>query len=498
VPSKLLLLGLDAAEPSLIRRWAANGKLPALRALMDRGTSGSISGVEGFYIGSTWPSFYTGLNPAGHGFHRIDQLASGSYDSFRPLDVPGGVGGTPFWKAASDAGRRVAVLDVPLIRIDPNLNGAHIVEWGVHDSIFGFHTTPAGLADEVLALVGEHPLRGDCDAERTTADDFERFVAALELGAAKRTQLTLELLERDDWDLFVQVFSEPHCVGHQCWHLHDPAHPAYDHQLLGSRGDPIERVYRAIDRAVGTVVEHAGNARILVFSLHGMNAFRGASFLLHEILYRLGVTTRPRLLRRLHSRLTRTANESVFRSADVSTSKCFPIHNGFPVSGIRLNLVGREPAGVLRPGADADEFCGQLAQALLAIIDERTNAPLIASVDRTDSLYTGANRDALPDLLVQWSDAVPTGTLAYAGGRGAGVRARSPTIGLVEGWNDWARTGEHVPTGMFVYAGPGVPSGSREAPVRLMDFHPTLCALMNLPAQAVDGDVIRELVVPLS
>src|SRR5882762_9380848 len=74
VPAKLLILGIDAASPDLLRRWAGEGKLPAIRSLLDRGTSGAIRGVEGFFVGSTWPSLYTGLNPAGHGFYRIDQL----------------------------------------------------------------------------------------------------------------------------------------------------------------------------------------------------------------------------------------------------------------------------------------------------------------------------------------------------------------------------------------------------------------------------------------
>jgi predicted AlkP superfamily phosphohydrolase/phosphomutase len=164
------------------------------------------------------------------------------------------------------------------------------------------------------------------------------------------------------------------------------------------------------------------------------------------------------------------------------------------VSSIRLNLAGREPHGVLRPGAETDAFCEELAHDLLAVIDERTGLPVVAAVDRTDSLYTGARRDALPDLLVTWSDAVATGTLAHAGGRGATVRARSAKIGVVEGRNGYGRTGEHVPTGLFVCVGPGIPVGERRDPVELTAFHPTICSLLGLPAPAVDGDVMPELV----
>jgi predicted AlkP superfamily phosphohydrolase/phosphomutase len=526
MPAKVLLIGLDAAEPTLLRRWAAEGTMPAMRGLMDRGTSGAVQGIDGFYVGSTWPSFYTGLNPAAHGFHRIEQLTSGTYQFSRPLDDADGIGGVPFWRRASDVGRRVAILDVPLTRLERELNGIQIVEWGGHDSVFGFTASPPRVAAHVRASVGEYPLPSNCDGPRTTAADFDTFTTALERAVATKATLTLELLQQDDWDLFVQVFTEGHCVGHQCWHLHDPAHPAHDEHFLTTVSDPVERVYRALDRAVADIVERAGSDHVIVFSAHGMAAYRGADFLLNEILYRLGATARPSVslrlaptagsvtaaarrawnrlpwavrerLRPLRTRLATSTSadaSGVAAWADVGTSRCFTVPNGSPVSGIRLNLAGREPQGVLRPGREADSFCDKLAHDLLAMYDERTNLPLVAAVERTDALYDGARRDALPDILVTWSDAVATGSLAHAGGRGATVRARSPKIGVIEGRNRYGRTGEHAAEGFFVCVGPTSTASHRADPVRLTDFHPTVCALLDVPAPDVDGDVIAELV----
>ena len=523
MPAKLLILGIDAASPTLLRRWADEGVLPAIRGLMERGASGSVRGVTGFFIGSTWPSFYTGLSPAGHGFYRIEQLRSGTYEFFRPLEAAGGVGGTPFWRLASDAGRRVAVLDVPLSRLESDLNGVQTVEWGGHDAVFGFRAASEEFGRDILSRVGPYPMPANCDGPRRTAADFERFVTGLESAVARKTQLTLDVLGREDWDLFVQVFTEAHCVGHQCWHIHDPAHPAHDPQLLAAVGDPLERVYRAIDRAVAATLERAGDARVLLVSPHGMSHYRGAGFLLPDILVRLDVTARaPERMdrgRRLWAaaaavwrRLPEPARSSLHPlaarlaskrdgdgrlprlEAHVAASQCFPIPNGSPVGGIRLNLAGREPQGLLATGTQADAFCEELIEDLRAIIDARTGQPLVADVHRTDALYAGARRAALPDVLVEWSGDMPTGSLAHAGGRGAMVRATSAKIGTVEGANAYGRTGEHVPTGAFVFVGPGVPTTRREEPVSIMDFHPTICALMGVPDPGVDGVVIPELV----
>ncbi len=512
---KLLVLGMDATSPALVRRWAAEGKLPTIRGLMDRGLSGPVAGVEGFFIGSTWPTFYTGLGPAGHGVYRIEQLQSGTYSFFRPFDRADGIGGVPFWRVASDAGRRVAVLDVPLSRIEPGLNGVQTVEWGGHDSVFGFHTSPPELATEILAGIGPYPLPPDCNADRSSADDFDAFVTGLERAAALRADLTLRILARENWDLVVQVFTEAHCAGHQCWHLHDPTHPSHDPVVRARLGDPLERVYQAIDSAVARILERSGPAAVLLFSAHGMSSFRGASFLLREILRRLGVwVPRPpapghrdsvlsRAARRIATflpasvravgRARRWAGPSGVRSInlDPERSRCFPVANGFPVTGIRLNLMGREPQGTLQPGPETDAFCATLARDLLAIVEAETGTPMVSRVIRTSEIHKGPRRDVLPDLLVEWNPSWPVGTLAHAGGRGATVRVTSPAIGRLEGANRWGRTGEHVPEGFFVLAAPGVPAGVHE-PVRLVDLYPTICALLELPRPAGDGAVLPE------
>jgi predicted AlkP superfamily phosphohydrolase/phosphomutase len=521
MPTRLLVLGIDAVSQPLLQRWASDGSLPAIRSLLDRGTSGTVNGVPGFFIGSTWPSFYTGRSPAGHGFHRIEQLRSGTYEFFRPLDSPLGVGGTPFWKLASDAGRRVAVLDVPLTRLEPQLNGLQIVEWGGHDAVFGFHASPPEIVRDVLSSVGPYPLPASCDGVRRNAADFERFLAKLELAVAKKTELTLELLGRESWDLFVQVFTEAHCAGHQCWHIHDPAHPAHDPALLAAVGDPLKRIYSALDRAVSSLLERAGDSQVLLISPHGMTHYRGAAFLLPRILERLGVSAPPArgltdraratvaaawrmlpetaraALRPLRARLAscHLAGGGLPRvRADVARSLCFPIPNGEPVGGIRLNVAGREPQGILESGPATDAFCEELAADLRDIVDERSGRPLVKNVYRTNALYAGSRLAALPDVLVEWDGQLPTGSLAHAGGRGATVRATSAKIGTLTGTNVWGRTGEHAPTGTFVFAGPGVPAARLEAPVSLLDFHPTLCALMGFAKPNLQGDCIPELV----
>jgi predicted AlkP superfamily phosphohydrolase/phosphomutase len=520
--TKILVIGIDAANPALLRRWAEEGMLPNLRSLMARGLVGATRSVEGFFIGSTWPSFYTGVTPARHGFHYIVQLKPGTYDYYRPGDE-GIVAREPFWTHLSRAGRRVAILDVPLSRIDPSINGIQVVEWGSHDSVYGLQTSSAELVETIKSRWGQYPLEVSCDREHRTAADYQAFTEVLLKGARLKADLTKHFLGRESWDFFMQVFTEAHCAGHQCWHLHDDAHPAHDRSIVWTTGNPLLKVYAAIDGAIAELLDSAGDALVMVIAAHGMSHWYGAQFLLEDILFRLGATRPPvrglareglssamtgarwvwrrlpppmqRLLQPLRQWLLPEINPAgrlPAIAADLGTSLCFPVNNGLAIGGIRLNLIGREPSGVLEP-SKADEFCANLSTDLSSIVDERTNRPLVRRVVRTADLYQGERLDHLPDLLVEWNDEAPTGSTTVGKGAGATVRARSPKIGVIEGMNHYGRTGEHRPEGLFIAAGPGVRSGLLEREISILDFAPTFGKLLGVELPEADGRSIGEL-----
>ena len=524
-PRKVLVLGIDAANPTLLTGWAEDGTLPNICSLMARGLVGETRSLDGFFVGSTWPSFYTGVTPARHGVHYGVQLKPGTYEFHRPASGEF-VKCAPFWSHLSRAGRRVAVLDVPLSRIDPSLNGMQVVEWGGHDAVYGFQAWPPHVAEVIESHFGGHPLGPSCDAVRVSPDDYVAFTDTLVRGVRSKASLTRHFLHQGGWDFFMQVFTEAHCAGHQCWHLHDVTHPGHDPAIVLAMGNPMRRVYAAIDTAIGEVLEQAGDALVVVLVAHGMSHWYGAQFLLEQMLFRLGVARPPaaspvragvlpvalagagwawrRLpdsirgrLAPLRDRLLREGDSDERLptiGVDPTLSLCFPVNNGLAVGGIRLNLVGREPQGILEPGAAAHAFCDHLTEALLGIVDERTDGPLVRRVLRTADLYAGEHLDDLPDLLVEWSDAVPTGSTLVGRGAGAMVTARSPKVGTLEGVNRYGRTGEHRPQGLFIAAGPGLPPGRLARVASIMDFAPTFARLLDVDLPQYDGHLLVELV----
>ena len=65
--TKLLAIGLDAAEQSLIRPWMDSGDLPVLASLRDRAVWGRTTNEPGLYTGAVWPSIFTGVSAGRHG-----------------------------------------------------------------------------------------------------------------------------------------------------------------------------------------------------------------------------------------------------------------------------------------------------------------------------------------------------------------------------------------------------------------------------------------------
>lgn len=523
--TKVLILGIDAASPELLLKWSAEGTLPNIANLMGRGLSGATNGLEGFFIGSTWPSIYTGASPASHGFHYLVQLKPGSYDYYRPADH-GLFHSEPFWSALSKAGRRVAILDAPLSPLDPLLNGMQVLEWGGHDAIYGFMTQPAELIHDIRARFGEHPAGTKCDGSRNTARDYRTFVESLVHGAENKSALTRHFLSKGDWDLFMQVFSEAHCAGHQCWHLHDSSHPAYDPKIAATVGDPLRHVYQAIDTAIGQILEEAGDCMTFLFSSHGMSHWYGPQFLLTEILVQLGVAHRSEVTNQTETReslataalgwtwhrlpgsirkslagvrqrfgpaINRVAGGPQTIDVDPGRSYCFGHRNGFAVGGIRLNLAGREAQGILKPGTEADAFCASLTRDLLDIVQEDSGQPLIRRVLRVSDHYSGPRLAELPDLLVEYNDAVPIGSTTIGKGRDATVRIRSPKTGRIEGTNTYGRTGEHRAQGLLIAAGPQVSPGTFDRSISVLDLAPTWTGILGVNLHQAEGTAIESL-----
>lgn len=494
---RVVLIGLDAADSGLLCDAMDRGDLPALRALRDEGAWGFVTSPPGFGSGAVWPSFSTGVSPAKHGRYFYRQVGPGRYEAAR--FEASQFKAKSFWEEISAAGRRVAVLDVPKMGLSERIDGVEVVDWLVHGPVYHeLRTNPASFAAELAGRFGSDPLpKCDLPGGRDAREQAE-FLDVLRRRVATKAEASRYLLSREPWDLFVSVFADPHCVGHQSWHVRDPAHPQHDPEAHARIGDPVLEVYRAIDRAIGEMLRGLDeDVCVIVLSCTGMGPNYTGNRLLDEVLRRLEGLRPPaaldawsRLKRRVKTllptsvrlrgrQLSRRVDERVAH-ADRERRRCFLVPHNDMTGAVRMNLAGRELRGRVHPD-EANALFESLRKDLLELRNLDTGGPVVEDVVRTADHGAGEHQSLLPDFFVLWKRDAPI------------ERVGSPKIGEVVFRHRGNRTGDHRADSIFFARGRGVQAGRIDG-VSILDFASTVAALLGAPLESSDGAPIRELI----
>jgi predicted AlkP superfamily phosphohydrolase/phosphomutase len=495
--ARVIFIGLDAAELSLVSRWVEEGRLPALAALEDQALPYDLDNCWGTLPTAVWPELTSGRS-AGKAalFFPPVQLHTGETAPRRVTADE--VHPDGFWTIASSAGLRVAALDLPWTVVPDELNGIFLAEWGTHDRWFGTASYPASLVDEVRALHDDYPVRS-CDHDYgSSLAERKRLLRDLLSGVEHETRLFLALLARENWDLFACAFGQFQCVGHSFWAYLD-ASDDVPHALRTAMLD----VYTRVDEGIGALRDAAGPDAVTVLVVsHGMGPLRGGPQLLPEVLVRLGagsgagaiadvrsrlplgvrramrrLTPRPLRVRlqqvagSLPSPLTSSATRAVALPADV---------NGY----IRLNVQGREPDGALSPGAEAEAALEDIRRALLELEDPRSGERIVTAVQSAEEAFGSDHHPDVPDLMVAFR--TDLGRLDACVSERVGLVKVPARIGH--------RSGDHTGLSRVWLAGdPIVPTG-RDARPHALDVPPTILALLDVPIPPdLDG---HPLVVP--
>jgi predicted AlkP superfamily phosphohydrolase/phosphomutase len=351
----VIFIGLDGAEPDLLRRWMDEGALPALAKMRRHGICENVLTYRGFGDGAIWPSLLTGLNPARHGRFFRDQLRYHSYRT-RSFSVDSDLVGEPFWTTLSKAGRRVAVLDVPFAPLQPDINGVLLIDWLIHDRYGRPRSWPDEFVNDVLDRLGDDPINGNSDVFPKDVVSLKRLCDLLNLRVKMKEALVSETLNSGQWDLIATVFTEAHDLGHRGWHLHDPNHPQHDPTWMQEHGDPIKRLYLETDGAIGRILRNAQpHAAIVIFAGLGMGPDYTANGVMDQILARLENRPyrRPNgLSKRLKAAGFPNGISRIGQKVDtarqilaLSRRRFFAMAHNENSGAIRINLRGREPTG---------------------------------------------------------------------------------------------------------------------------------------------------------
>jgi predicted AlkP superfamily phosphohydrolase/phosphomutase len=446
--------------------------MPNVQSLLDQAAVASTSNPPSCYVSATWPTLWSGLSPAEHGRSSPGYIGEGTFEVHRRQLAD--IKATPFWTALAQAGRRAAVIDVPHSLATPIGDGVQIVNWGTHDRP---RTKEPVLPPDLQRHVGEHPVF-DCD-DYTRRGAFADLTRDLLSGVDRKAELSERVLAQSNLDFFFVVFGEGHCVGHQCWHIHDAEYPTHDPSVAAAVGDPIVAVYEQLDLALGRILASVDSSATVVLLLsHGMGPHYDGSWAMDEILRRLDhlwgepprlVVARERLrrgIRRLLLRARPPARAAMQRQLDGSR-RFVRAPNSSTDGAIRLNVRGREPAGRVSAGAEFDDVCAALERELLALVNVETGEPAVRAVWRATEEFDGPAVRQMPDLFVEWNRSKPIYSL------------ESEHIGRIDGGPGSPRSGDHYRDGLIAVRGPSIAAG-RFDPIASSDVASTLCALVGV------------------
>ncbi len=501
-PAPLVILGIDAGDPNFIERWVAEGRLPAIASVMERGSHARTGGPELVTEHGVWVSLFSGVSRGRHGYFYFRQLRPGSYEleARTGLDVDA----PPFWTRFAPTGRRVALIDIPDSVPLAGLAGLQLANWATHNNWDPYHfptaSEPPGLLAEVEARHGKKLLT--VENHHSTVEEDRRIRSQLLEQTRRKGEVCRDLLLREPFDAMVTVFAATHAANHQFWAYRPEIGERRDEDL----GHAIRDVYEAVDAEIGRLLERLpSDANVFVVSSVGMDDDFPTTGLTEAFCRQLGYQADPPrggfswrpldLARRLvpepvrlalSRHFSREARERLladqFRSGtDWSRTRAFSLPAAY-TSFLRVNLRGREPAGTVAPGAELERVLSELESDLAALRDAATGEPVVTRTRRAVDLFGANPHPALPDLFVEW-----------APGRFV-QRVRHPRCELTQGRPDFFRRSDHSSAGFVAAAGPGIRRGAALGEVEVLDLAPTFLALLGeAPSPEMGGRVLTAL-----
>ncbi len=478
----------------------SEGRLPTLGTLLERGASGPLESQIPPWTASAWPSLYTGTNPGKHGVFGF--LAFEDYD-WDVVDATH-VRSPPVWQLLDHHGLRSVVVNVPVTHPPGPFDGALVPGYAAPDPP---ECHPPGLAEDLREAVPEYRIypehEGGSPAREAALAEYRDLAAAR--GAAFRY-----LADRFDPDFGFLQFQVTDTVVHEF--------PG-DEDALGT-------VYGAVDEALSDVLADCAPDTVVVASDHGVGPY-GTRVRVNEVLRdadllaatrgggmptwaavrdsrlrnddessngdrdglvagalsvaaKTGLTSqrvgraleaaglRDAVLSAVPDRFVRAASERVdFRESAAyvrSRVEC----------GVRLNVAGREPDGVVTP-AEYESVRADVVD-LLSDLEAPDGDPVFETVAPREEFFHGPEAERAVDVVT-----VPRNFDRYVTTWLLGDRFAEPDG---PAW-------DHRRTGVVALAGEGVDAGADLADAHLFDVAPTVLALFDCPTrERMDGDVL--------
>lgn len=485
---RVLVIGIDSGTWDVFDPAIERGCMPNLQKLRDGGCHGVLRSTTPPLTPPAWTTLMTGVHPAKHGilgFQKYDVKTNDlTMNTMRDIAVE------TMWSYLSRLGRKVASINMPMTYPPLAVNGVMISGFGNPGKDSNF-TWPEDLKDQIAERIPGYDNSVGWEGGTDLADDnaFEQAIRVSTECFANEDKLFKLIDEQCPWELLLIQIHQMDRYLHFGWGTLQPEyweeHPERAQKVFGMLG--------RLDEFIGTMMATMDPAKdfVGVVSDHGHGPAFGR-IKPNILLRQWGYLHTKRWVDYMWFRMTKNVRNLRRRKdqggmrdqridqeikLDLRRSRAFVVQAD-QLSSLFVNLKGRQPGGIVSPGAEYEEIVGTLKQRFEEVCDPDTGQKVFARVERPQELYGMADEEAAAfgDLML-----VPQPTYWLRG------RLHGDTpIDHIQG----DLKGTHSYNAMYLLYGPTVRAGLR-LDADIADIVPTLYALLGVPIPGkLDGEVL--------
>jgi len=476
-----LMIGLDGATFTLLRRFCDEGVTPFLDSLIKGGTHGDLMSTRNPLTPPAWTSMTTGRSPEAHGI----------YDFLRPAFLDDGsvylkVNDSRYnhaesvFSMANRHGMRATALNFYGMSPAPELDGyvvSGFVPWKYLRQ--GMH--PKTLFDELKALdtFDYRDLGMDIGEEKKCVQglhegEHEEWIALQNVRDAAWTDVTCRMMDKDRTELTAVVLDGPDKIQHLFWRFLDPDYFSHDDdEWIQSMREQATDFYKKMDDNIRRMVETAGpDTDVIIVSDHGFGPTTEIVYI-NEWLSRQGhLIWTDQAEGDDVGQLTAEKLRDHLGMVDWRKTKAFSPTPSSNAIYVKKDL----GAGNGVKEEDYLEFCMKLKEDLLEMSDPATGEKIITAVD-LNKLKGTPFIEPCPDMTLHLRDG---GFVSILHSEEIVVQREHPD-------------GTHRPAGIFVGHGPSFAKGKQIDALNLLDMTPLMLTLLGLPVPAdMEGRVPTE------
>lgn len=490
---KTLVIGLDGFGVSvldiLINRYSDTIK--NILTLKQKGSYSPLQSVLPTVTPCAWSSFITGVTPAKHNIYDFTH----NTELTNALSIKA----KTIWSILRENGIKVGALHIPMTYPPEEVNG-FIIPGQFAPSFSEKSIYPSSLYKKFKKFFNRYKAfynSREYAHNEYGPTDIDGFIEKLTEIVKNKTKLNLMLMDKyPDLDIFITVFFETDTIQHYLWKYLDESYPLADRKESKRYKSKILYFFRTLDECIEQIIEKFGKDNmIFIISDHGLEPFirhfhtniwlmkqgllhfEKAEGLKEKCLTRLAI-----LIERLIPYASKNDPLAIYQPfiwklirklknirIDYSLTKAF----AYCENGIRINLRGREPQGIVNPSGEFERLRQSIIRDLLNLRDEQTGRFVIKRAITAEEIFSGPYFENAPDIIFipsvgYWSDRLFPFALDID--------------------NTRYKTAQHSLDGILIASGRGIKAGVNIQDARLVDILPTILFILGISLpEDIDG-----------